>query len=371
MATPMTPDELVGILRAEGLTVKTVGDFRNHNRNHKGPFGPVHGIMLHHTVSSGSAASVELCRVGYAGLPGPLCHGVIDKAGVVHVISAGRSNHAGGGDPKVLAQVRDESYGTAPTRPTKGNSDGVDGNAHFYGFECVNLGDGKDPWPGVQVDAMVRASAAISRRYGWTEKSAIGHKEWSDDKSDPRGPGTVVDMPVLRGKIKERLAHPASWNPIPPKPLPTPVEPPTPGVPMTAPSRLSLSRSEDVTLVPNSPYTVYWTGETVDDGNEHGAGGKTVATNVAYSAVVRVQLIGLGAGEYVEILPIELNSSGAEIGYGAAIQLDGRTGSVVSRSAAFMGHMGQGLAFKVINRGAQVVDMTAIELQAHLWPNPA
>lgn len=371
MSTPMTPDELVGILRAEGCTVKTVGDFRNHNRNHKGPWGSVHGTMLHHTVSSGSASSVELCRNGYPGLPGPLCHGVIDKVGVVHVISAGRSNHAGGGDPNVLQAVVDERYNTTPPTPHKGNSDGVDGNAHFYGFECVNLGDGKDEWPAAQVDAMVRASAAISRRYKWTEKSVIGHKEWSDDKSDPKGPGSVVDMPVLRAKIKERLAHPASWNEIPPKPLPTPVEPPTPGATMTVPSRLSLSRSEDVSLIPGSPYTVYWTGETVDDGNEHGAGGKTVATNVAYSAVVRVQLDGLATGEYVDVLPIELNSSGTEIGYGAAVQLDGRTGSVLSRSAAFMGHMGQGLAFKVINRGAQVVDMTAIELQAQLWPNPA
>ena len=35
-----------------------------------------------------------------------------------------------------------------------GSAGAVDGKARFYGFECVNRGDGKDPWPAAQLDAM-------------------------------------------------------------------------------------------------------------------------------------------------------------------------------------------------------------------------
>jgi len=108
MAVPMTPDQFLAALRAEGLTVVEVGSWRTHNRNHKGSWGPVHGSMLHHTGSKGEASTVELCRTGYAGLPGPLSQVVIGKSGKVYLLSAGRCNHAGGGDPNVLQAVIDE-----------------------------------------------------------------------------------------------------------------------------------------------------------------------------------------------------------------------------------------------------------------------
>ncbi|MEU3507966.1 peptidoglycan recognition family protein [Streptomyces longwoodensis] len=210
MAAPLSATALLAVLRAEGLTVHEVRDWRNHNRNSKGAWGPVHGVLLHHTVSSGTANSVDLCYDGHADLPGPLCHGVIDKKGEVWLVGNGRANHAGGGDPAVLKALTDESYGERPpaTHEHEGSAGAVDGNRAFYGFECVNLGDGQDPWPDVQVEAMVRASAAICRAHGWSEKSAAGHKEWSDWKSDP-----TLPMPTLRARIAARLAHPASWSP--------------------------------------------------------------------------------------------------------------------------------------------------------------
>ena len=51
MATPMTPAQFAAKLRAEGVTVVEVGDWETHNRNHMGPWGPVHGAMIHHTVT--------------------------------------------------------------------------------------------------------------------------------------------------------------------------------------------------------------------------------------------------------------------------------------------------------------------------------
>ncbi|MFI9012571.1 N-acetylmuramoyl-L-alanine amidase [Streptomyces griseus] len=230
MATPLSPDRLLSALRAEGVKVVEYKSWRVHRRPAStGAFGPVNGVMIHHTVTSGTASSVELCYNGHSALPGPLCHGVIDKAGTVHLVSAGRANHAGRGDDDVLRQVQAESYDRGKTiTPNEANTDG---NARFYGFECVNLGDGRDPWPAAQREAIVRASAAICRAYGWSARSVIGHREWQPGKIDPRsGQGGVsVAPPELRRLIDERLAHPASWSPgaEPTKPTtPTPTTPP-------------------------------------------------------------------------------------------------------------------------------------------------
>ncbi len=197
MATPMSASRFLERLRAEGATVVEVGDWEHHNRNHVGPWGPVHGVMIHHTVTKGSAATVELCRKGYAGLPGPLCHGVITKDGRVHLVGYGRANHAGLGDDDVLRAVIAE---TALPPDNEANTD-ADGNRHFYGFECENLGDGLDPWPQAQLKAIERVSAAICRHHGWNERSVIGHLEWQPGKVDPRG----FTMAWMRERIRERL----------------------------------------------------------------------------------------------------------------------------------------------------------------------
>ncbi|MFK0196250.1 N-acetylmuramoyl-L-alanine amidase [Streptomyces lavendulae] len=195
MSVPMSADRFLGALRAEGLTVVQVGAWRTHNRNHKGPWGPVNGVMIHHTVTRGTAYSVELCRDGDSDLPGPLCHGVIGKDGRVHLIGYGRANHAGAGDSDVLAAV------IAERRLPPDNQADTDGNRHFYGFECVNLGDGEDPWPAVQLDAVARAAAAVCRVHGWGSRSVLGHLEWQPGKIDPKG----FTMDSMRARVAERL----------------------------------------------------------------------------------------------------------------------------------------------------------------------
>jgi hypothetical protein len=195
MATPPSPSKFAQLLRDEGVRVVEVGDWETHNRNHKGPWGPVHGVMIHHTVTRGSAHTVAICRDGYTSLPGPLCHGVITKDGTVHLVGYGRTNHAGSGDDDVLRAVIDESALPAP------NEANTDGNRHFYGFECENLGDGEDPWPAAQLEAIEKAAAAICRHHGWTERSVIGHKEWQPGKIDPRG----FTMASMRERIADRL----------------------------------------------------------------------------------------------------------------------------------------------------------------------
>ncbi|MFF9521159.1 peptidoglycan-binding protein [Streptomyces achromogenes] len=219
MAQPMSAAKLLEVLRAEGLTVHEVRDWRRHNRNTKGPWGPVNGVMIHHTVTSGTENSVNICYDGYAGLPGPLCHGVIDKEGHVHLVGNGRANHAGLGDGDVLRAVVNE------TGLPQDNQADTDGNRHFYGFECVNLGDGKDSWPEAQKEAIEKVSAAICRHHGWSERSVIGHKEWQPGKQDPRG----FTMDGMRRRIADRLAGKGGKEPGEPKPGPKPEYAPFPG----------------------------------------------------------------------------------------------------------------------------------------------
>ncbi|MGW4206129.1 N-acetylmuramoyl-L-alanine amidase [Streptomyces sp. NPDC004726] len=217
MSSPMSPDRLLAELRAEGLKVVEVGNWRARNRNSKGPWGPVHGVMIHHTVTRGTADTVRIVRDGYSGLPGPLCHGMIAKDGTVHLVGFGRANHAGLGDDDVLAAVIAERALPADNEAT------VDGNRHFYGFECENLGDGKDPWPAVQLEAIEKASAAICRVHGWSSRSVIGHLEWQPGKIDPRG----FTMDSMRARIADRLKGGAPKPPVKPKP---PVPPKLPVV---------------------------------------------------------------------------------------------------------------------------------------------
>ncbi|MEU9264327.1 peptidoglycan-binding protein [Streptomyces sp. NPDC048251] len=200
MANPLSADALVSALRAEGVTVVEHSGWRTNNRNHKGSWGPVNGVIVHHTVTSGTGNSVSLCFDGHSALPGPLCHGVIAKDGTVHLVGNGRANHAGSGDGDVLKAVIAEKALPAP------NENDTDGNVHFYGFECVNLGDGKDPWPAVQLEAMVRASAALCRAHGWSAASVIGHKEWTSTKIDPRG----FTMADFRARVATRLGRPTT-----------------------------------------------------------------------------------------------------------------------------------------------------------------
>ncbi|GAA0577674.1 N-acetylmuramoyl-L-alanine amidase [Streptomyces crystallinus] len=195
MAPPMSADQLLSVLRTEGLRVVEVDGWRTHNRAGHGAWGPLNGVMVHHTVTQGSQSTVRICYDGYESLPGPLCHGVITKDGTVHLVGNGRANHADAGDGDVLRAVIAEKR-----LPPCVKAD-TDGNARFYGFECENLGDGEDPWPPAQLLAIEKAAAAICRHYGWSERSVIGHREWQPGKVDPRGFGMVW----LRERVQERL----------------------------------------------------------------------------------------------------------------------------------------------------------------------
>lgn len=221
MAKPGTAAAFIAALKRFGVDVVEVAGWRTHNRDDETgkPFGPVYGVMIHHTAGVTKGA-VDFCHRGTASLPGPLSHGVITKDGKVYLIGWGRANHAGGGDPDVLAAVKAGRRPLPKPNVHEGSPGAVDGNDAFIGFECVNKGDGKDPWPDAQLDAMKRATAAVCWLYGWSAKSAIRHMDWSDWKSDPKG----VDWDDFMDDVQrlldvEETPDPA---PVPPKPQPLP-----------------------------------------------------------------------------------------------------------------------------------------------------
>lgn len=203
MAAPLSPDQLLAALRAEGVNVREYPGWRTHSRDAASgrPFGPVNGIVIHHTAGRDSLA---LCVNGTASLPGPLCHTHLSKAGVATMLSAGRANHAG-----TFAQnAHDAVVAESATHPRPDSAEPVDGNDHYYGIEIENLGDGIDPYPIAQYDQAVRWGAALCRAHGWTADSVIGHKEGTRRKIDPS-----FSMRVFRFAVAERLKHPAGWSP--------------------------------------------------------------------------------------------------------------------------------------------------------------
>ena len=202
MATPLTADRMLSALRAEGLTVREHAGWRTHNRDAATgkTFGPVLGVLIHHTAGHGDR---ELCFNGRPDLPGPLCHAWLGKTDGLWLLGNGRTNHAGSVDGDVVRALMAE---TSPL-PTDDEAD-TDGNDVLYGIEIENLGNGSDPYPAGQYDQAVRWAAAICRAHGWSEKSVAGHKEVQPGKVDP-----TFDMNVFRAAVAARLAHAPGWNP--------------------------------------------------------------------------------------------------------------------------------------------------------------
>jgi hypothetical protein len=202
MAAPLSADRMLAVLRAEGLTVHEHTGWRTHGRDDETgkAFGPVIGVLIHHTAGHDDR---ELCFNGRPGLPGPLCHAWLGKTDGLWLLGNGRTNHAGSVDLDVLNALR----GEVSPLPVDDEAN-ADGNDVLYGLEIENRGNGTDPYPAVQYDEAVRWAAAICRAHGWSERSVAGHKEVQPGKVDPS-----FDMNVFRAAVAARLAHTPDWNP--------------------------------------------------------------------------------------------------------------------------------------------------------------
>ncbi|MDH6218233.1 N-acetylmuramoyl-L-alanine amidase [Streptomyces pseudovenezuelae] len=207
MATPLSAAKTLSALKTEGLTVHEHAGWKTHNRDSATgkSFGPVIGVLIHHTAGHGDK---ELCYKGRSDLPGPLCHSWLGKTDGLWMIGHGRANHAGLVDLDVLNALREE-------KPLPHDDQAnADGNDCLYGLEIENLGDGKDPYPDAQYRNAVLWAAALCRAHGWTEKSVAGHKEVQPGKIDPS-----FDMDDFRADVKKQLATTVGKS-TPGKPLP-------------------------------------------------------------------------------------------------------------------------------------------------------
>lgn len=209
MATPLTAAEMLAALRAEGLTVHEHAGWASHNRDAATgkTFGPVIGVLIHHTAGHNDK---ELCFKGRSDLPGPLCHSWLGKTDGLWMIGHGRANHAGAVDLDVLNALRAE----ASPLPHDDQAN-ADGNDVLYGLEIENTGKSDDPYPADQYRQAVLWAAALCRKHGWTERSVAGHKEVQPGKVDPS-----FDMDDFRADVRKQLAVEPGGTTATPKPTP-------------------------------------------------------------------------------------------------------------------------------------------------------
>lgn len=167
---------LADVLRAAGLNVVERDGWKDRGR--PGTFGPVRGVLCHHTGPTSSTLSATLLiENGRPDLPGPLSQLMLDKDGTFHVIAAGRCNHAGAG-----------SWQGVTT-----------GNSSFIGIEARNDGGG-EVWPPVQLAAYERGVAAILTHLHADAVMAAGHKEYALPKG--RKPDPTFDMVHFRENVE-------------------------------------------------------------------------------------------------------------------------------------------------------------------------
>ena len=233
MATPMTPNQLLTALKAEGLTVKEYSGWARRCRccpdtgphNPDGPFirgwGEVNGGVQHITAGNlGDRTVEEYIRDIILGDPklATKCQIVTAPNGVVWLVAAGRANHVGGVGAEVREHLVAADFSATDDYDDRfrGNSD--DGNSFTYGNEAIAAtrmtDDGDEDYiPDDQYDASVMVWAAIARFHGWTGQEIVGHGEVSGTrtKADPN-----LDMGKFRGDVMARvLAGPGTPAPDP------------------------------------------------------------------------------------------------------------------------------------------------------------
>lgn len=174
---------LADCLRQAGLTVIECPGWETRGRP-SGAFGPMKGVLAHHTGSNprgGAAPDLQTCIKGRPDLAGPLCHLLLDRNAVWHVIAAGRCNHAG-----------------------EGSWHGVtDGNAHLIGIEAENDGV-REAWSTAEMESYVHGVAALLTHIGADSVMCAGHKEYALPRGRKVDPD--FDMVAFRDHVEAIMA---------------------------------------------------------------------------------------------------------------------------------------------------------------------
>ena len=198
--------DLADVLRAAGLVVseerglsKVSGsmiDWPIFGRSSNSQYvtGRPTAVMNHHTVSKTAPANdVNYCNV--VSDIRPLTNLIIVRDGTVHVCAGGPTNTNGSG--------KDTWGGGVPEN---------DMNRYAIGIEITNLGNGRDPYPEAQQNAVMDTNVALCQAYNISPNSCRAHFEWAPGrKIDPKGPsrwapgGGLWDMDAFRAEVESEL----------------------------------------------------------------------------------------------------------------------------------------------------------------------
>ena len=365
MAAPMAPADWRRALKAEGVRFVELDGWTTRGRDQATgkTFGPVNGVLNHHTAGRDSLDVIAYRGQG-AAVPPPLAHALLRKDGVVVLVADGRANHAGLAAKNSFDAIVAEKPIPKPSKA----SGTVDGNDSLYGLETENLGNGTDVYTRAQYDAWVRFNAAICRFHGWGAGSCAGHLETSvEGKPDPRGPVEgygrrgrfTFTMGQLRADVHERLAHAPSWSP------PTAEEAPS----MTTPDYVNLGLAHGVQLAPGSWDDVEFTTEWNDEANDHATDSPTFVQGPAgFTGSVSFRFEHLAPGAVVQVRMSEYDAAGelkANHPIHEVIGTAGGTYAVVPLTKRV--GPGRSMRVRLLNQSDDNIEVASAVLTAWVW----
>lgn len=161
--------------------------------------------LWHWTAGKPSASrpspSLNICVNGRSGIPGPLCHGLIDLNGVLHVIASGRANHAGVGNQGLLVRMKANQWPAGSAAKLRLPDTGGSGGA-LTGWEIEN--DGTKPLSDAQVVTCAQMASCCSDVLGYGDAQAVGwdHQAWTKrkiDLNDAQHKRIIDGYNILRG----------------------------------------------------------------------------------------------------------------------------------------------------------------------------
>lgn len=138
------PEEMVAA-DAEAAAFRVRTDIRSANYGPNAMNNPPSGIMLHHTAGTETSDLPTLTRAG----TGVSSNDYVNKQGIIFelVPFARRAWHAGTRDGSQAGKYY------------------YDGNTYYWGIEIENLGNGSDPYPKTQIDAIVWRCRQLRKRW--------------------------------------------------------------------------------------------------------------------------------------------------------------------------------------------------------------
>lgn len=151
----------------------------------KSTFSPKASVN-HHTAGAakGVLPSINVLLFGREDLPGPLCNAALDRLSRVHLIAAGKANHAGAGSWR-----------------------GITGNSNCWGLEVEHTGSASEKVTDEQWDAMYRWHAACCDYSNFSSSMVCQHSEWTPRKPD--FVKAITDPHLFRRRVQDALNNPS------------------------------------------------------------------------------------------------------------------------------------------------------------------